>query len=165
MSLSEAGELCLLSCIFGENRDIFFPKIPAESGLIGFSEIAERFLHTQGLVPHYCESEEEARMMCEKPVSEDSWPCYFSSSDTTGEKAIEEFYIPGEQIDWDRFPNIGVIKHQQFNNPERLALFESQILALRNKKIWEKQQILEVFQMLLTNFDHKETGKYLDEKM
>ena len=165
LSLSEAGELCLLSCVFGENRDIFFPKIPAASGLSGFSEIAEKFLYAQGLAPHYCESEEEARMMCEKPVSEGVWPCYFSSSDTTGEKALEEFYTPGEQIDWDRFPNIGVIKHQQYKNPENLTLFESRILALRNEKKWEKKQILDIFHGLLTNFDHKETGKYLDEKM
>lgn len=165
LSLSEAGELCLLSCVFGENRDIFFPKIPAASGLIGFSEIAEKFLHTQGLVPYYCDSEEEARKMCENSFSEGVWPCYFSSSDTTGEKEFEEFFMPGEQIDWDRFPNIGVIKHQQYSNPEKLALFESQILALRRQQNWEKRQILDIFHSLLPNFDHKETGKYLDEKM
>ena len=104
-------------------------------------------------------------MMCEKPVSNGMWACYFSSSDTTGEKVFEEFYIAGEQIDLDRFPNIGVVKHQQFSNPEKLALFESKILALRNEKKWEKKQILDIFHMLLENFDHKETGKYLDEKM
>ena len=36
----ESGELCLMSCIFGGNRDIFFPKLSEELHLISFADIA-----------------------------------------------------------------------------------------------------------------------------
>lgn len=34
----ESGELCLMSCIFGENGDIFFPKLSEELDLITFQK-------------------------------------------------------------------------------------------------------------------------------
>ena len=56
----EAGELCMLSCLMGENRDIFFPKLNENLHLEKFSEIAIRFLKSLGFEPHECESEDEA---------------------------------------------------------------------------------------------------------
>ena len=44
----ESGELCLMSAIFGENRDIFFPILSAKLNLINFSEIAIRYLKEKG---------------------------------------------------------------------------------------------------------------------
>ena len=57
----ESGELCLMSAIFGENRDIFFPKLSEHLHLITFAEIAVKYLEMLGFKPYICESEEEAR--------------------------------------------------------------------------------------------------------
>ena len=73
----ESGELCLMSCLFGENRDIFFPKLSEELHLTTFSEIAERYINTLGYKPYYCESEEEARDKCAQLIASKYWPCYF----------------------------------------------------------------------------------------
>ena len=40
----ESGELCLMSCLLGENRDIFFPKLSEKLHLITFADIAVRYL-------------------------------------------------------------------------------------------------------------------------
>jgi hypothetical protein len=50
-----------MSCIFGENRDIFFPKLSENLHLITFAEIAEKYLKQKGLVPFLCQTEAEAR--------------------------------------------------------------------------------------------------------
>jgi FlaA1/EpsC-like NDP-sugar epimerase len=62
----ESGELCLMSCIFGENRDIFFPKLSESLHLITFAEIAVNYLRQLGYEPYICSSEEEARQFFEK---------------------------------------------------------------------------------------------------
>ena len=61
----ESGELCLLSCLFGENRDIFFPKLSEHLDLLTFSQIAERYIQTLGYKPYICETEDEARSALE----------------------------------------------------------------------------------------------------
>ena len=106
----ESGELCLMSCLFGENRDIFFPKLSEELHLTTFSEIAERYINTLGYKPYYCESEEEARDKCAQLIASKYWPCYFFKSDTSGEKDFEEFYTDDEVIDMKRFKNLELSK-------------------------------------------------------
>jgi FlaA1/EpsC-like NDP-sugar epimerase len=57
----ESGELCLMSCIFGENRDIFFPKLSENLHLITFADIAVKYLKDLGYEPYLCKDEDEAR--------------------------------------------------------------------------------------------------------
>ena len=45
----ESGELCLMSCIFGENRDIFFPKLSEKLHLISFADVAVKYLKANRL--------------------------------------------------------------------------------------------------------------------
>ena len=162
----ESGELCLMSCIMGENRDIFFPKLIEDSHLITFSEIAERYLIDIGYQPHLCQTEDEARMLMNSLPSKGKWPCLFGLSDTTGEKDTEEFYTDKEIIDMDRFKNIGVIKNESFFFNERLLTnFETTICEMKYKKQWSKSELLELFRLMIPDFEHKETGKYLDGKM
>ena len=87
----ESGELCLMSCLLGGNRDIFFPKLSEELHLITFSEIAIKYLNMLGYKAYECSSEEEARHLVHKLPNQGKWPCYFSSSDTTGEKILRSF--------------------------------------------------------------------------
>ncbi len=161
----ESGELCLMSCLLGENKDIFFPKLSEDLHLITFAEIAKNYLLEIGYLPVECESEEEARKLAHTLPDEGKWPCFFSASDTTGEKDFEEFFMNGEILDMERFQNLGIVKNTLNYQPEKLDIFLSKITEMRQSQIWKKDEILTLFRSLLPDFDHKETGKYLDSKM
>ncbi|MEY1522673.1 MAG: UDP-N-acetylglucosamine 4,6-dehydratase [Pseudomonadota bacterium] len=161
----ESGELCLMSCIFGDNRDIFFPKLSEALHLITFADIAIKYLNQRGYEPYLCKNEDEARELSSKLSSKNQWPCLFTESDTTGEKDFEEFYTENETLDMARFENLGIIKNEANYQPELLSLFETQISQMKEKKEWNKEQIVDLFFKMIPDFGHKETGKYLDSKM
>lgn len=161
----ESGELCLMSCLLGENRDILFPKLSERLHLITFSEIAVRYLAALGYEAYPCASEEEARDGVEERIARKQWPCYFFASDTTGEKDFEEFFTPGETLDMARFESIGVIKNTAVFDSSALDSFLERIAALKARGWWERDELVDLFHAMLPDFGHKETGKYLDEKM
>jgi FlaA1/EpsC-like NDP-sugar epimerase len=161
----ESGELCLMSCIFGENRDIFFPKLSEALHLISFADIAVKYLEQRGYEPYLCDSEDEARELAKTLPAQGRWPCLFTSSDTTGEKDFEEFFTDKETLDMARFENLGVIKNDPVYQQALLELFEQQIAVYKNEKAWTKERIVELFHKMIPSFGHKETGKYLDSKM
>ena len=161
----ESGELCLMSCIFGENGDIFFPKLNEDFHLITFAEIAEKYLAAMGMSPQLCQTEEEARTSDSLTNGDKQWPCLFIQSDTTGEKDFEEFYTENEVVDLDRFDNLGIVKNNQNINEELLNKFLTVIETLIEKREWSKEEIVDLFRLMIPNFAHKETGKYLDAKM
>ena len=161
----ESGELCLLSGLLGNNRDIFFPKLSEKLHLITFSEIAVRYLRSSGYEPFECQSEDEARDRAKELIAKKKWPCYFFKSDTTGEKDFEEFFTDAEDLDMDRFDNIGVIRNQPEFDEAKLDKFIHGIQALRKKGSWNKEDIVKLYFTLLPEFAHKETGKYLDQRM
>lgn len=161
----ESGELCLMSGLLGNNREIFFPKMSEHLHLITFSEIAERYLRRMGYEPFLCSSEEEARDQSSDLIAKKQWPCYFFSSDTTGEKDFEEFFTDREELDMSRFDGVGAIKNQAVYDSEKLDIFSSGVQALKKQGRWEKQAILDLFFVLLPEFAHRETGKYLDQRM
>jgi FlaA1/EpsC-like NDP-sugar epimerase len=161
----ESGELCLLSGLLGDNRDVFFPKLSEHLHLITFSDIAERYLRDLGYEPFHCGSEEEARDRAVELISEKKWPCYFFKSDTTGEKDFEEFFTDKEDLNLSRFEGIGLIRNQLTYNADKLDNFALGVASLNDKGNWDKQAIVDLFFDLLPEFAHKETGKYLDERM
>ncbi len=161
----ESGELCLMSCLLGENRDIFFPKLSENLHLITFAEIAKKYLIDLGYEPYVCETEEEARVLINILPLEKKWPCLFSKSDTTGEKDFEEFYVKGEKLDLDRFENLGIVKSNLNFDDSKLNLFIDNITAYKKDLVWDKDKLLNEFVKIIPDFDHKETGKYLDSKM
>jgi len=161
----ESGELCLLSGLLGGNRDIFFPKLSEKLHLITFSEIAVRYLRERGYEPYECESEDEARDRAEELIANKQWPCYFFKSDTTGEKDFEEFFTDNEDLDMERFDTVGVIKNQPDFEEAKLDDFMGGIEALRKRGTWTKDDIVKLYFGLLPEFAHKETGKYLDQRM
>jgi FlaA1/EpsC-like NDP-sugar epimerase len=161
----ESGELCLLSGLLGGNRDIFFPKLSEKLHLITFSEIAVRYLRELGYAPYECESEDEARDRAEELIANKQWPCYFFKSDTTGEKDFEEFFTDNEDVDMESFGAVGVIKNQSGFDESKLDEFMDGIEALREKGTWTKDDIVKLYFGLLPEFAHKETGKYLDQRM
>ena len=161
----ESGELCLLSGLLGNNRDIFFPKLSEKLHLITFSEIAIRYLRERGYEPYECESEDEARDRADELIANKQWPCYFFNSDTTGEKDFEEFFTDNEDLDMERFETVGVIINQPDFDEAKLDDFMDAIEALREKGTWSKDDIVKLYFGLLPEFAHKETGKYLDQRM
>jgi len=161
----ESGELCLMSCIFGENRDIFFPKLSESLHLISFADIAVKYLEDLGYEPYLCKDEDEARRLTKTLPQEGKYPCLFTSSDTTGEKDFEEFFTENETLDMERFENLGIIKNEADFDETLLKEFEESIEMMLKNKAWEKEQIVELFFKMIPDFGHKETGKYLDGKM
>ena len=161
----ESGQLCIMSCIYGETRDIFFPKLSEGLDLIKFSDIAIKYLQHLGYEPEICSSENEARNSISDLVSHNKWPCYFHISDTTGEKDFEEFYTDSEILDMDSFVKLGVIKNESEFDESKLNAFTSQIEGLKNKGSWTKKEIVNLFFEILPEFEYEDKGKFLDSKM
>ena len=161
----ESGELCLMSCLLGDNRDIFFPKLSEHLHLTTFSSIAVRYLNALGYEVFQCVSEDEARDRAEELIAQRKWPCYFFSSDTTGEKDFEEFFTDKETLDMARFDSIGLIKSAADFDRARLDYFVQTLDAIKAQPTWEKAGIVDLFNIMIPDFDHKETGKYLDARM
>jgi len=161
----ESGELCLMSCLLGENRDIFFPKLDYNLNLITFSEIAERYLNGLGYEPVQCDSEDEARGCIGELRARKKYPVYFFKSDTTGEKDFEEFYTNKETLDMGRFNAIGIVKNDALYDDQKLNVFTDTIQALRKEGEWTRLELINLFNFMIPEFNHKETGKFLDGKM
>ena len=161
----ESGQLCLMSCLFGETRDIFFPKLSEELDLITFSSIAEKYLNHQGYAVHYCSSEKEAREAVTECVVHKKWPCFFTVSDTTGEKSFEEFYMPNEHLDLRTFEKLGIVKSKTTYDEDKLNHFLTTIETLRMNNSWTKEEIVLLFFKMLPELEYEDKGKYLDSKM
>lgn len=161
----ESGELCLMSCIFGENGDIFFPKLSEKLHLITFADIACKYLVQRGYQPVLCDNEQQAREQVQQLSVNQQWPCVFSSSDTTGEKDFEEFFTEDETLDMQRFEQLGIIKNTPMLQADVLQQFEQRIAQLKQAKQWTKADLVSLFHQMLPQFGHKETGRYLDSKM
>ncbi len=161
----ESGELCLMSCLLGKNRDILFPKLSEELHLTTFSDIAERYILNLGFEPYHCSTEQEARDRSAELIASKRWPCYFFKSDTTGEKDFEEFFTSSEILDMDRFINIGVIKNNANYDLSKLNYFTKEIKRLRDESSWSKELLVDLFNRTITDFNHQEKDKYLDERM
>ena len=161
----ESGELCIMSCLLGENRDVFFPKLDYDFNLLTFSEIAERYLHNLGYESVQCETEDDARKRVKELKIKKQYPVYFFKSDTTGEKDFEEFYTENETLNMRRFNAIGIIKNEAVYDEQRLQLFTDTIKTLRKKGIWSRSELVALFNDMIPEFNHKETGKFLDGRM
>lgn len=161
----ESGELCILAGLLGMNRDIFFPKLSDSLHLESFPNIVVRYLQSLGFEPAICETEEEARRKADELIKQKKWPVYFFTSNTTGEKYIEEFYMKNEVIDINRFSSIGVVKNELQFDHELLEKFTTKISELIEARYWTKQDLVQLFVKVLPDFDHVEMGSHLDNRM
>lgn len=161
----ESGELCMMSCLFGNNRDIFFPKLEEELNLVTFSSIADKYLADLGYEPVQCATEQEARDRVGELKAQRKYPVYYFTSDTTGEKDFEEFYTDNEDLDFDRFIDIGVIRNIVDYNDAKLERFTAEILRMKAAGTWTRGELIDLFNWMIPSFNHKETGKFLDGRM
>ena len=154
-----------MSSIFGENGDIYFPILDENIDMIRFSEIATKFLILKGYEPIECTSEDDARLKIIELKGQKKWPCYFSKSDTTGEKEYEEFFLDNEEVDFTQFESLGIVKNNSHAHSTSLETFLHDISELKLTSNWSKEIIVKLFQSLLPNFTHYEKDKNLDGKM
>jgi hypothetical protein len=154
-----------MSCLLGENRDVFFPKLEYDLNLITFSEIAERYLQNLGYEPVQCGTEDEAQKRVKELKVEQQYPVYFFQSDTTGEKDFEEFFTENETLDMNRFSSIGVIKNEAKYDEQKLEIFTRKIQSMREKGTWIRSELIALFNEMIPEFNHKETGRFLDGRM
>lgn len=165
VSPDESGQICMLACILGQNREIFFPKL-GEEQMMTFSSIADRFLHSLDYEVKYCSSEEEARKYAAGMGMESKiYPVYYFASDTTGEKSFEEFYVEGEKINLNRFNALGVIEGTEAHQMQEIDSFFEELNAILQRPQTEKAEIVRVMKRFIPNFEHEEKGKNLDQKM
>lgn len=165
VSPEESGQICMLACMLGKNREIFFPKL-GEEQMLTFSSIADKFLSMLGYEIKYCESEDEARKFAaEMPADSKTYPVYYFKSDTTGEKGYEEFFVPGEHLDMERFRSLGIIDTIIPRPKKELDNFLADLTETLKTPSVTKAQIVAMMQQYLPNFKHEEKGKNLDQKM
>ena len=67
----------------------------------------------------------------------------------------------------NRFETVGIIKNQPIFDETKLDEFMVGIDFLREKGTWTKEDIIRLYFGILPEFSHthKETGKYLDQRM
>jgi FlaA1/EpsC-like NDP-sugar epimerase len=165
VSPEESGQICLLACMLGRSGEILFPKLK-EGQMMTFSDIANGFLRSQGLEPQLCSSEEDAKRMAAGLQADSGvYPVYYFHSDTSGEKAFEEFYTEGESVDLERFLSLGIIRNAPRRTLEEVSAMTRNLARLLQRGDVTKADIVEVLASFLPNFAHIETGRSLDERM
>ena len=172
VSPEESGQICMLACILGRGGEVFFPKL-GEDQMLTFSSICDDFVKANGLEKEECASDEEAK---QKAALIDSslfalhssltkYPVVYFSSDTTGEKAYEEFYVPGEKVDMQRFSALGVVEQTARHSMEEVCDFFNGLEQLFSRDDFTKADVVEAIHAFIPNFEHEEKGKNLDQKM
>lgn len=164
ITAAEAAVLCLVACLEGRSRECLFPKLGDDLEALSFRLVAERFLANRGYRAHPCATEDEARERVEELAAVGAWPCYFFRSDTTGEKPLEEFVMPGERVDLRRYQEIGVIRWPELDDERPLDRFLANLDRLRAGR-WSRAELLSELKALVPEFEHQETGKFLDSRM
>lgn len=172
ISPEESGQICMLACILGHGGEVFFPKL-SENQMLTFRFICDEFIKAHGLNKIECTSDEIAKKKAvdiddsyySKPNFRFSYPVVYSTSDTTGEKAYEEFYVPGEEVDLHRFKALGVIEQPQCHNIKEINVFFEKLKEIFRKDDFTKEQVVSAICEFIPNFVHKEMGKNLDQKM
>lgn len=165
VSPEESGQICMLSCMLGANREIFFPKLEAAQ-MMTFDAIATALLEEYGYNVLNCVSDEEAIDKAEglKNGSKD-YPVHYSGSNTSGEKAFEEFFTDEENVDMIRFESLGVITDKEIPDVQKIEVIMSELDAAFERLDLTKEEIVDIIKKYLPNFEHIEKGKSLDSKM
>ncbi len=165
VSPEESGQICMLACILGKGGEVFFPKL-GEDQMLTFSSICDEFVKSEGFAKKECVNDAEAKHYAAKmDYDNDTYPVVYFKSDTTGEKAYEEFYVPGEKIDMQRFQALGVVEQTTRHQMDEVNGFFDKLEGIFAKEDFTKAQVVDAIKEFLPNFQHEETGKNLDQKM
>ena len=161
VSPEESGQICLLACVLGKSGEIFFPKL-GEEQMMKFSDICDEFVREQGFGKHMCSSDDEAKQFT---PTDSEWPVIYTGSNTTGEKAYEEFFIEGEDLNMNRFQSLGVIEKTTRRSMEDVMNLFEEFEGIFAEPNFTKAEVVAVIERFLPNFEHEEKGMNLDQKM
>ena len=169
VSPEESGQICMLACILGRPGEVFFPKL-GEDQMQTFSAICDDFVKAQGFEKRECVSDVEAKKFASElstvaEPAEAKYPVAYFKSDTTGEKAYEEFFVPGEKVDMNRFSALGVVEQTTRHDMAEVNTFFNTLEAIFAKDDFTKAEVVDAIKQFLPNFQHEEMGKNLDQKM
>ena len=165
VSPEESGQICMLACILGNGGEVFFPKL-GEDQMLTFSKICDDFVKAEGFTKEECPNDESAKDFADKmSYDPDKYPVVYFKSDTTGEKAYEEFYVPGEKINMQRFKALGVVEKTTRREMTEINTFFSELEDIFAAEDFTKAQVVEAIKKFIPNFQHEEKGKNLDQKM
>lgn len=165
VSLEESGQICMLACILGRNGEIFFPKLEKEQ-MLTFSSICDNYVKAIGCEKIECANDEDAKKISsEMSYDTNKYPVVYFKSDTTGEKTYEEFFIPGEKLDMDRFQGIGIIEKSEHRPLAEVEGFFTKIECIFANPDFTKEEIVQAIKQFIPNFEHEEKRKNLDQKM
>lgn len=165
VSPEESGQICLLACVLGKSGEVFFPKL-GEEQMLTFSAICDAFVAANGLSKQELHSDDEAkRIAYEMTDDEKNYPVVYTVSNTTGEKAYEEFYIPGEQVNIERFMSLGVVEQTEHRSMDEVVRFFDELQQIFASPAFTKAEVVSAIKAFLPNFEHEEKGKNLDQKM
>ena len=165
VSPEESGQICMLACILGNGGEIFFPKL-GEDQMLTFSAICDDFVKAEGFNKVECNSDPEAKQFAARMSYEsEDYPVVYFKSDTTGEKAYEEFYIPGEKINMERFSALGVVEQTTRRPMNEVNDFFAELEGIFAKDDFTKAEVVQSIKKFIPNFEHEEKGKNLDQKM
>ena len=165
VSLKESGQICMLASILGHSGEIFFPKLQQEQ-MITFASICDKLIAELGYEKQLCADEEEAKRYAYEMVRESKkYPVVYFESDTTGEKAYEEFYVAGESLNMDRYLSLGVIKKCSVHTFSEMNRFLVELETSFRQPYFTKSEIVKALERFLPCFKHQEKSKNLDQKM
>ena len=165
VSPEESGQICMLACMLGKNREIFFPRLEKEQ-MMTFDKIAVALLHEHGYEVLECDSDEEAiDKATDLKNGSRKYPVHFSGSNTSGEKSYEEFYTDEENVDFDRLQALGVVTDKEIPDKDKVNLLFDELTKAFETEETTKEEIIAIMKGYLPNFEHIETGKSLDSKM
>ncbi len=178
VSPEESGQICMLACILGNGGEVFFPKL-GEDQMLTFSAICDEFVKAEGFEKDLCTTDAEAVLKAsqlkDSELTTDSklstlnsklkYPVRYFASDTTGEKAYEEFYVPGEKLYMQRFKALGVVEQTSRHKMDEVNAFFEKLEHIFAKNDFTKAQVVEAIKEFIPSFEHEEKGKNLDQKM
>lgn len=165
VSPEESGQICMLACVLGRSGEIFFPKL-GEDQMITFSSICDKFIEAMGYEKkEFADDEAAKKYAAEMPYDTKVWPVVYSKSDTTGEKSFEEFFVPGEKLNMDRFQSLGVIEDVKKRPLTEVNDFFNELESIFSKPDFTKAEVVRALESFLPSFHHEEKGKNLDQKM
>lgn len=165
VSPDESGQICMLACMLGNNREIFFPKLEEEQ-MMTFDSIGTALLNEHGYEVLKCNSDDEAIEQAQNLLKgSKNYPVHYSVSNTSGEKSYEEFYTDDEKLDMERFEALGVITEKELVDLEAVNKLYEELDNIFSKQDLVKEDIVSIIKAYLPNFEHIEKGKSLDAKM
>ncbi len=165
VSPEESGQICMLACILGNGGEVFFPKL-GEEQMLTFSSICDDFVKAEGFTKVECRNDPEAKKYAaDMSYESDNYPVVYFKSDTTGEKAYEEFYVPGEKVNMNRFSALGVVEETARRPMPEINRFFDELEGIFAKPDFTKAEIVASIKKFIPNFEHEEKGKNLDQKM